>query len=50
MCLDSVDAVMGMRYQTGFVRVIFGNVRVAMAWCEMSSGGGHKKGICIITG
>lgn len=50
MCLDSLKMVMGIRYQTGIVRVIFGNVRVSMAWCEPNPGGGHKNGIWIIVG
>jgi len=50
MCHVSVDMVMGTRYQTGIVRAIFCNVRVAMAWCETKSGGGYKKRVCVIAG
>lgn len=30
------------------MRFIFGNVRVSMVWCETNSGGGNKKGVCVI--
>lgn len=50
MSPDLADTIMGITYQTSIVTVIFGNVRVAMAWCETNMGGGHKKGVCRIAG